>query len=493
MVDFNIYQPPGVYVEESLDPIINVVGLRPGIMAIVGPSRGFRLGTESITFDETPDSETPVELANFGIDEDTIEVRALDGTLFQVDIHYEITSEVEPDVTPVQVNRIDYDPGESGAPADQIAEGETVIVSYEYTDEEFSKAQRFTDLDDVQDFFGPAFDSSTGQVLSPLSFAARFAFANGAREIICVSSGTEDGGPVDPTELQAAYEEIETIQDVSIVVPLPVGVLATLGDPANLGTIIEDLDTHCQNASDDGNFRIGVVGGETTVTEDPIALASVVDSKRTTLAWPNRLQYFNGLTNQTVEIGGYYLASSYAGRLISLQSQVPLTRKRVFGFSGIPSEILSTMTRSTKDSWSSGGVAVTEPNRQGQLIIRHGVTTAVSGGIQTREISLVRARDTLVGLLQETVDGSGMVGSFIDDDTPGRVKGVVSGALELAVANGTIVEYLDLKARQLVGDPSVIEVKFQYRPSYPLNYIVISFSVNTTTGETTLIDQATGV
>lgn len=493
MPDFNIYQPPGVFVEESLNPIINAIGLRPGVMALVGPSRGYRLGTETVTFDEEPDSETLAELSVFGIDEDTIEVRALDGTLFVLDTHYEITAEVA-DTTAVQINRIDYEPEESGAPEDQIAEGETVIVSYQYTDDEYAEAQRFDDFDDVQDFFGPAFDAENGTILSPLSFAARFAFANGAREIVCVSSGAHVvGGAVEPSALESAYGKIATIQDVSIVVPLPVNVLATLSDPANLGVIIEDLETHCENASSDGYFRMGLVGAETTVTESPTALAAVVNSRRVVLAWPNRLQYFNGFTNQTIEIGGYYLASAYAGRLISIQSQVPLTRKRVYGFSGIPSEVLSAMTRSTKDAWSSGGVAVTEPNRQGQLIVRHGVTTATSGGIQTREISLVRARDTLVGLLQETVDGSGLVGSYIDDDTPGRVKGVVAGALELAVSNGTVVSYLDLKARQLAGDPSVIEVKFQYKPSYPLNYIVISFSINTTSGETTLLDQATGV
>jgi hypothetical protein len=60
---------------------------------------------------------------------------------------------------------------------------------------------------------------------------------------------------------------------------------------------------------------------------------------------------------------------------------------------------------------------------------------------------------------------------------------VVAGALEAAVDSGIIYAYNDLKARQLTSDPSVIEVKFQYRPSYPLNYIVIKFSINTETGE----------
>src|SRR5690606_23748847 len=108
-----------------------------------------------------------------------------------------------------------------------------------------------------------------------------------------------------------------------------------------------------------------------TVTDDPTVLAAAALSSRVMVAWPNKLHYFDGYNNQTVEIGGHYLAAAYAGRMISLQPQVPLTRKRIFGFSGIPNSVLQTMSRSNKDAWSSGGVAVTEINRAGQMVVRH--------------------------------------------------------------------------------------------------------------------------
>ncbi len=56
--------------------------------------------------------------------------------------------------------------------------------------------------------------------------------------------------------------------------------------------------------------------------------------------------------------------------------------------------------------------------------------------------------------------------------------------LEHAVLTGTIVAYTGLAVRQRSLDPTVIEVKFSYLPAYPLNYIVISFSVNVATGAT---------
>lgn len=490
MPDFNIYQPPGVYVEEELSSVINLVGVRPGKVAIIGPGRGFRLGSEAVTIpdDDESGSERPVELSQEGIIQASIEVRSQGGTLYEEDVHYTVS---ESDGV-ISITRVGYANDDSDAPLDEIDEGETVLVSYEYTEADYYQPQEFADFDDVQDHYGPALNQQTGAIASPISFAARFAFQNGARQLVLVATTGNVGDPVDPSELEAAYAKIAADQDIRIVVPLAVDVAATSGDGGNLSVIAQDLVNHVVGASEQGNFRVGILGAEKSVTYSAVELAADAGSPRVILAWPNRLNYFHGFTNQTIEVGGYYLAAAYAGRLISLQSQVPLTRKRIFGFSGFPSSMAQVMTRSTKDNWSSNGVAVTEVNRQGQMVVRHGVSTG-SGSIQNREVSLVRARDTLVTLLQETVDGSGLIGSYINDDAPGRVKGVVAGVLELAVSNGTIVGYHDLKARQTPGDPSVIEVKFQYQPAYPLNYIVISFSVNTTTGETTLIEQATGV
>jgi hypothetical protein len=94
----------------------------------------------------------------------------------------------------------------------------------------------------------------------------------------------------------------------------------------------------------------------------------------------------------------------------------------------------------------------------------------------------------LVLLIQGTVENAALIGTAIDENTHIAVKGVVAGALETAKRNETIINYINLKVRQRSVDPSVIEVKFQYKPAYPLNYIVISFSIDTTTGEVTPLD-----
>lgn len=482
MPDFSVYQPPGVFVEEELNSLVNVIGVRPSVLAIVGPAVGYRTATEAVTLS----GETLVRLDNLGIDDTTVVVTAQDGTVYVENTDYTLTSGPGEDTVAdtaddtLDINRIDV--------GGSITDGETVFVSYQYTDPDYYDPYRVSDFDDVQDAYGPALDIENGAILSPLSFAAKIAFENGANELVLVAT-TGVSNSTDRTELSAAYAKLLPIYDIGVVVPLTVGMTGTDGDPQDTISLATDLDSHCVSASSDGKFRIGVVGYETSVTVDPTTIASGVASKRIMVAWPNTLHYYHGYTNQTLEVAGYYLAAAYGGRFMSIPAQMPLTRKRIFGFSGFPASVIQSATKTTKDAYSRGGVAVAEQTRQGTIWVRHGTMTAVSN-IQNREASLVRARDALITLLDETVEGAELIGTYIDGDTPGQVKSVVAGVLETAVTTEVINDYNNLKVRQLVGDPSVIEVKFQYQPAYPLNYIVISFSINTQTGETTVLDQA---
>lgn len=469
MVDFTTYQPPGVYVEEDENAFVNIVGVQPTVVALVGPALGYLTNTESIVgLPESPG----VPLSLEGIDTNTIVVTALDGTV------YVLTDDYTVDETNgvVSISRVD---------GGSIGESDTIRVSYRYTPDGYHDPQRFSDFDEVQAQYGVPLDSD-GNIISPLSFAAKFAFQNGARTLVLVATGVPS-----PEEFDAAYAKLTGITDVDIVVPLPVGITGDDGSPGDTGDIGTGLATAMGASSDAGIFRVGILGHDLGVTRNPNAVASEIESSRVMLVYPNRLRYFHGPANMTLDISGYYLAAAAAGRLAGMTAQTPLTKKQIFGFVGFPVSITQTMTKANKDLWSSGGVSVFEMNRQNQMVNRHGVTTDPSN-IHTRELSLVRAKDRLITLMQETVEGAGLIGSWIDSDTPSRVKGVVSGVLEASVLSGLIIGYDNLKARQLSSDPSVIEVRFRYRPAYPLNYIVISFSINTQTGETTLFENLEG-
>jgi hypothetical protein len=372
-----------------------------------------------------------------------------------------------------------------------ITDGEVVYVSYRYTDADFYAPLAVTDFETVKDAFGPPLDIDTGAILSPLSFAAKIAMENGARRLVLVPTESASADATTRTELQEALALLTSDRDVNIVVPLPVGIsgsTASPGDTANVGT---DLRSHVIEASNEGNYRVGILGLDKGATVDPLTSVTSFRSPRMVMAYPNRLHYYHGFRNLTTEVSGYYLAAAYAGRLASQPVQTPLTKKEIDGFSGFPADLLQTMTMTRKNALSDGGVAVTEFARSSgnRMVVRHGTTTDRTN-VQTRELSLVRAKDALVNLLYETIDSSGLIGGYITEDTPAAITAVMTGVLESAKQNDVIVDYTGLAIRQRTVDPSVMEVKFAYRPAYPLNYIVVSFSIDTSTGQTTIDDTA---
>ena len=480
MVDFSTYQPPGVYVEEATPALVSVGGVAPSVVAIVGPSIGYRTFTETVTLTGT----TPVTLSRKGINVATNFVVAAVGGSVYGGSDYSITVEAGPDgdisVTTDNVTTI------ARTPSSTIPDGTTAYVTYRYTDAEYHRPVRATDLDDVNAAFGPALDLTTNQIISPLTFAAKFAFDNGASTVVLVATkGSSTATTLE--ELTTGYAALNGVPDANIVVPLPVGIVGTANDPGDSGEVGGRLQTFIESEALLGNLRIGIVGLDKGVAIDPLDFVDGYRSKRIVHAHPNRMLFYSGASNSTIEVSGFYLAAAYAGRFAAEGVSTPLTKKRIRGFAGIPASLLSTMTAAKKNAWSNFGIAVTELNRQNVLVVRHGTSTDRSSVI-TREVSLVRARDALVSLIQETLDGSGLIGSFIEEETVVRISGVIEGILETAKTLDFIVDYDSVKTRQLTGDPSVIEVKFRYRPAYPLNYIVVSFSVNTETGDTTAFE-----
>lgn len=482
MTDFTRYQPPGVYIEEQSTPIVSIVGAAPTVVAIVGPSVGYRTFSETIVLNGTEETE----LAKRGIDTMTVEVTQPDGTAFNVGTDYDIEAHSGDDEN-INTNR-DNTYTIAAVDGGDIEDGQQVRVSYAYTDLAYFDPLRVSDYDDAKDAFGQPINTATGEITSPLTLAAKFALDNGAQNVILVPTDSSSQ-VVERSELVDAMARLETVYDLSVVVPLPVGITGqqlSPGDTLGVGT---DLANHCEQLSNDSYYRTGVIGYETSVTVEPVTIASAINSDRVMLAWPNQMTWFNSFLNQSQTVAGYYLAAAFAGRMVSKPVQDALTKTDIRSFAGIPAAVFQTMNKATKDTWSAGGVAVAELTRQQIIVCRHGVSTNGSSLI-TREISITRAKDTMMRVIQDTLDASQMVGKAIDSTTPLRVKGIVQGVLETMVTQGVIFSYVDLKARQVPDSPVVIEVKFRYKPSYPLNYILISFSIDTSDGTTTLGTQA---
>lgn len=495
MTDFaQAYLPPGVYVEDNSDPIVTATGLPASVVTLIGPALGYQTATEQLPIFATSGGV----LTNRGIFVTAVVgppaiaapvVRKLDGTLLAENTDYAFTvdsSGVSGTVTTIQ--RISNSPN--------VNDGDAVTVTYAYADTSYYQPQAHVTYDTVVSVYGlpmvttaPA-NPNTTQVASPLSLAAQMAIQNGAGTIMTVATNPADGDL--RVQLQKAYDKIQTTYATTLIVPaLPDDLTVSSGTVAQFAQqLAQDLKAHCENASAGGFQRIGFFGtprnySETDLTQE--ALAGSLDSKRLMLVFPHNLQMFNSATSQITEVGGSNLAAAVAGRLSSLPVAQGVTKQAINGFQGLPDVVRQKMTKVYKDSLSGGGVAVAEIDRLSRLSIRHGVSTDMSA-LNTREVSMTRIADTLYSMVQTGMEAADLIGQPIDAEMTMRVRGALASILEQAVSTEVIVDYTDLKVRQQIppgGDPSVIECKFAYRPAVPLNYILVQFQLNLTTGEVT--------
>ena len=91
----------------------------------------------------------------------------------------------------------------------------------------------------------------------------------------------------------------------------------------------------------------------------------------------------------------------------------------------------------------------------------------------------------MVYQLRGFLDNDGLIGGIIDNLTLPLVKASASAALEDLVNKNIITGYDSLAVRQLTSSPDIIQITFEWQPSIPLNYILVSYSINTTTGNIT--------
>lgn len=497
MPDFTRYEPPGVYVEDAAIPTIAPVGVDPTIVALIGAGVGYHTYTESVSFA----SASSIVLTKKGINPSSIVVagRITDPSAPDQTVPYTFAADVVG--TPADYSTtVDSSGGLDASVttlvrtlAGKIENGNPeVTVSYRYTDADYHALHLFDDYDSLTEVYGQALDPTTGAIQSPLSLAAQVAMQNGANQIFTIAlSGT--GTP--EAQFQAAYGLLQGNYAANVIIPLLDGFSTADG----VAGMLLDIKGLVEADARDGFLRMAIVGFDKDydpTASDLATIASQTGSRRVVIAWPNQLNVYNGVLNQTVTVDGFYLAAAYGGMMSQRPQQLPLTHKFPNSFIGMPNAVRQGLTKSVKNQLSSSGVAVTEVDRNGRLMIRHGVTTDYSGGVLNREISLVRAQDALYNLVQDTLEAAQLIGSPIMGNTGLLVKSIVSGALENAMTAGIIINYNNLKVRQQSppsGDPTIIEVKFAYKPTWPLNYILVSFTIDTTTGDSTLTTANTAI
>lgn len=485
------YSPPGVYITQTPTTQVTSTGIPPTDVALVGPSVGYQSYVDQLVL-----TETPAPLTQQGIDLSSVVVTRTDtNQALTSGSDYTATSTGELE----QAYKVDVSRVDGGALSDDTL----VTISYNFTNPDYYNPRTLDNYSDVKNVFGEplalaaptAGDTTYSPVPSPLSLAAKIAFENGAGELVLCATEPVDPTLTDPAQISAAqrqaladaYVKISTLYAAAIVVPITDG----LGDADTAGAG-NDLRAHVESCSTDGYYRIGILGFDPSVTgaPDQIISSGTFSSQRMVLAYasPSGMAYYNGNSAQTITLGHQYLSAAYAGLLAALPVQQGLTKQLVRSFSGIAG---TPVTNSLKNRYASGGVAITETDRLGNTVCRHGVTTLGPSNLTQGEISLVRANDYLLQLIQIGTDQAGLIGTPITLNTPDSIKSVVAGLLEHASLQGSILGYSGLAVSQQSVNPSVMQVEFAYQPSFPINYISVVFSIDTTTG--LLATESTGV
>lgn len=467
-IDFSHYNSPGVYTQAVPGPQIGVYSVTPRSVGLFGQTRGYRSATESITIPSDLNSNTPVasdSLTQAGIDQTTlVVVDPVTGSVYTLTTDYTVTSTPGssgvtngPDST-LTVTRVI-----GGA----IPVNKVVQVTYTYTDASYFQAKAFYTYNDVVDQYGPALDNQ-GNIVSELTLAANFAFQNGASRIVTAACTTP--GNTTLADYQNALDQLKADNSIAVVVC------------ANGGQQIHAIiKTHVDLESNDNCERRAIVGVDGTVASiastQRMTYAKAIDDQRVAFVAPDTVLYYNPLLNAVQSIGGHFMAAAIAGIAVSVNPAKPLTRMVINGFSGIS----ETVSDTAKNVETQSGVMIVEISNQGAIRIRHGVTTDFTSLI-SREWSILGQQDAMVQSLRSYLDNDGLIGAVIDDLTLVNVKATTAASLNSLVNSGTILGYQNLTARQLQSNPDVVEVAFEWRAAIPLNYIVVRYSINISTG-----------
>jgi hypothetical protein len=372
-----------------------------------------------------------------------------------------------------------------------IDEGDVVQVSYRYTDPEYYEVWSLYDYDDVRDIYGEPFDAN-GNIQSEITLAAKFAFLNGASTVLTCAVDRESVYPPNSSnagqaktiadQYQDALDKMADEDQIAVIVPAS----------GNAAIIHDQVKTHVNLQSANRYERRAIVGVDGSATRVPstarVEAAQTLSDRRVAMVSPSQFLYYAPELSKEIKLGGQFVAAAVAGRSVSQIAAMPLTRKTISGFIGPSTE--DTGREGEKNTETQNGLMVIERTRRNQVQVRHGVTTDPTDMLR-REWSIIGQQDVMVYRVRDYLDADGLIGMPIYDTTLIQVKASAESALESLVRDGVIVGHQNLKVRQIGNLPDVIEVRYEWRPAYPLNYIVVRYSVAVMTGDVTVSEGTT--
>lgn len=488
------YRPPGVGVSETTTPQISPLLAAPALVCLVGLTQGYQTRTDQFVLSGTtavalPGLPTGATVTAVTSVRDALNPQkgAADGS------GYVLTTDYTVNLGTGTITRV-------GAGA--IADGTLVNVTYQYVTADYFYPTRMYDLGSVESRYGAGLQVDGVTINSPVSYAASIAFENGADSVVIqplftrTTPGDPTSTPLQPNATQVASTAtwqdslfvLRDIEDINVIVPVVGQSQANVTDAVMLN-IEQAVQDHLNFMASQYQYVISVNGEDSS--------SSIANATKATLqAHANTLRgrYGGLLAEQTIlvntsrfiralpsfgrtaTVGGQYMAAAISGMLASRPVSAALTRKVISGFVGVadPRDLQE------KNADAAAGLLVIEQKAQ-NLVVRHGVTLDTSSAAR-REISVVRAKHRVIESVRDTLDRQ-IVGNLVaDGNATSIVRSTVIGVLEMLRQDKDIVDYSGVEAKMLSLEPTTIQVRFSYRPAFPVNYIDIVFSLDLTSG-----------
>jgi hypothetical protein len=383
--------------------------------------------------------------------------------------------------------------------ATQIPDGIYVNVVWKYTPSNHFTAQLYTSMSDIINKFGPAFVEPDQKTINqPITLAASLAFLNGATRVwIQPLFKLVNNVPTQPSDSEIAdatatwnptLQLLQGLDNLGVIVPIigqSQGGNANLTDSIQLNIIKEcQKYTVAQRASNQ-NYVILIAGEDGVSSSNGLAntlrahVASLDNDQQAVLVSPTKFQTVSP-KGANVDIGGQYAAAAVAGRMVSFAPSKTLTRKSLLGLTYVDPR-----SKDDKNLDAQNGLFVIETNNNGVTQVRHALTVNTQT-VAKSELSVVRAKQKMVTSIMQTIDNQ-IIGTVVaDNNAPLVIESAIRGVLQTLVSDGDIVGYGDVVATVRAISPTIIDVTFSYRPSFPVNYVNVSFAVDLTSGSSTL-------
>lgn len=391
-----------------------------------------------------------------------------------------------------------------------IPSGTAITVTYSYIPANYYQPIRFYDIGSVETRFGTSLNVAGNAINSPISFAARQVLNNGAGSVICQPLFINNGSPAVPTQPTNAQMasttawantllQIRNIENLDIIVPV-IGQndMTTVSQSSANGpqdsaliAIWQQIQSHLTFMNQNEQYIFAFFGEDSTggTTTNAGQMATIRTHAANLQAWgggtiSQQMALINTAsfgyaistsgTGQTIlPVGGQYVAAAIAGAVAGRPVSSSLTRKSINGVSSV----LDNRLLSDKNTDASLALMVVE-QAGGIVRVRHSITLDNTSGAARAEVSVVRAKFVMIASIKNTLENN-IIGNIIaDGNSPYIVRSAIVGVLALLQQAGDLVSYTTPNVAISSIDPTTITATFSYRPSFPVNYITVSFSLD---------------